>query len=606
MKKSIFKVIAYAFICMSYVAFSQNHTNLSELYNYQEIIENIENSKDNEFQKYIDLYDKEISIRTNDIALKVQKCYFVGNAYVTEDGYNSKYQEFEECIQSLYNRYPNHPKVLLLKASNLYADSLLVILNKAVDKILRTPKEWENNDKYEVFSQRARVFQNLERKYEARSDYKKAKSFNDSIDISLLGVEIYMSLDDKTQAKKELLEKIDYDNNVWELNQKASYLVDLESYDEAFQMYHRVEEKDSSYIDNQNLSKLFFGVGKIKEARQYLLKDTINEWNKSSYVDRLVNFDLKHSDGNIALSSYRKYDDLSYYNDFFGVKRMQLFFKSPFQPWNLKELSHILILILSFFVLFLAPYLWVLPIHFASDYFQLKPKEKIFPFQWELKHFWMLSFVYLCADFISSLLFNYSGFLNYLFSINLDEDANIVGITISFMLLMLIGTIFNLRKEHYKILIVSKLGIRRTISYFFLFIFINYVLVKYLNFSNIGSKEPLIFLTVQEDIQAIIREYGFSISFLFVVVVVPIYEEVIFRGIILSSVSNKLGFWKANILQAVLFSVVHFNFGLFIMYFFFGFYTGLIARSSKGLLVGIIFHAINNMLALSAIYLLMR
>jgi membrane protease YdiL (CAAX protease family)/tetratricopeptide (TPR) repeat protein len=602
--KKILGILAW--ICVCHCVFSQENIRLSQLYNYQNIIDDLENSKDVKFQEYLKRYEKQISLRPDDVDLRVQKCYFIGNAYLTEDGYNSKYEEFEKCIDTLSKKYPNHLKVLLLKASNAYGDSLAVILNKAVNQILFSQQNWNDSEKYEVYLKRARNNKNLDKNFKARDDYEKAKTYNDSIDNSILGVEIYMALDQKEHAKRELLEKLDYDNNVWELNQKANYLVNLKAYDDAFQTYQRIEEKDSSFINNQNLSKLFIGIGKVEEAREYLLKDTINEWNKAATLDRLNRFDLKHSDGDLTLATYRKLDELSYYNDFFGVKRIQLFFKSPFQPWNLRELSHILMLILSFLLLFIIPYIWILPVQFISDYFHLKPKKEIFPIQWKLKHFWIVSFVYLLADFVSSLLFEYSGFLNYLFSTTLENDPSISKLDIAFMCIMALGTVFVLRKKRYKSLLISKLGILRTISLFFLFIFINYFVIRHLNFSEVADSEPFIFLTAQETIKAVITDYGFSLGFLFVAIIVPIYEEIIFRGVILSSVTSKIGFWKANIFQAVLFSIIHFNFGLFFFYFFFGFYTGLVARSSKGLLVGIIFHAINNAIAIFSIYALMN
>ncbi len=61
------------------------------------------------------------------------------------------------------------------------------------------------------------------------------------------------------------------------------------------------------------------------------------------------------------------------------------------------------------------------------------------------------------------------------------------------------------------------------------------------------------------------KSYDIRVAFIIVVVLVLIYEEVIFRGIIFSSSEKYIGFWMANIMQASLFALIHDNMSLFII-----------------------------------------
>jgi membrane protease YdiL (CAAX protease family) len=600
MKKILFACV----FLLALTSNAQSKITKNDLYDHWKVVSALQDSKDIKYQDYLALYNQQIALKPNDVQLKVERCNYIGSAYDTEDGYNSKYEEYNQCVDQLYRNYPENLKVIHLKAESSYGDSLTVILEKA-EKILWSKSGLEDDDVYKILLLQTRNLKNEGQDFLAKKKYEKALQYNDSIDNSILGAELYINLNNQEKAKEELLRKIDADTTLWRLNRKAKLLLDLQAYDKAFEIYQGIQKRDSSYLDNEDLSKALVSFGKIEEARGYLLRDTIYEWNLADNNRALLKFDFEHSDGPIILKSYRKVDAMSYNNDFFGVKRIKLFFKSPWQPWNLREISHILVLILSIFILFLIPYIWVLPIKYLGDYFKLKPKVKHFPFKWTLKDFWWISFVFLAADVISSLIFNYQGFLNFILETAFEDDLALSNYSMMFMLLMAFGTALLIKKKNLRYLSVSKLPLLRAISFFFFFLFVDYLILRFLNFSSDLESETYTILTVREDIQAVITDFGLLPSILMLAVIVPIYEEVIFRGIMLTSITNHLGFWKANLIQATIFSLVHFNLGLFFYYFFFGFFIGLVTRKSQGLRTGIIFHAINNFIATLAIYALM-
>ncbi|MBU3176875.1 CPBP family intramembrane metalloprotease [Clostridium estertheticum] len=89
------------------------------------------------------------------------------------------------------------------------------------------------------------------------------------------------------------------------------------------------------------------------------------------------------------------------------------------------------------------------------------------------------------------------------------------------------------------------------------------------------------------------------ISIISVIIVAPIYEEIIFRGILLKGMSKKTNPAVAIVVSALLFAVVHMNIPQGINAFLLGLVLGFIYLNKKSIYLSIFAHFINNVLALS-------
>jgi membrane protease YdiL (CAAX protease family) len=99
-------------------------------------------------------------------------------------------------------------------------------------------------------------------------------------------------------------------------------------------------------------------------------------------------------------------------------------------------------------------------------------------------------------------------------------------------------------------------------------------------------------LVMQE--QLIYSDYLLLVlELLFISTIVPIVEELIFRGIILDKWSEKWGITLSIVLSSILFAVVHFQWLLFSQ-FIFGMIAAVLYLKTRTLLVPIVAHAINN------------
>jgi uncharacterized protein len=89
------------------------------------------------------------------------------------------------------------------------------------------------------------------------------------------------------------------------------------------------------------------------------------------------------------------------------------------------------------------------------------------------------------------------------------------------------------------------------------------------------------------------------LALLLVALLVPVIEELVFRGLLLGGLSRHLGFGWANALQAALFAVIHDDPRRLPFYFAMGLTTGWLTRKTKSLAPAIALHALNNLIAFS-------
>ena len=99
--------------------------------------------------------------------------------------------------------------------------------------------------------------------------------------------------------------------------------------------------------------------------------------------------------------------------------------------------------------------------------------------------------------------------------------------------------------------------------------------------------------------ESILNMIGIShvtpILFLYSVIIAPICEELIFRGVTLTYAKKEMPFWAANILQAVLFGVYHMNPLQGIYAFFIGLFLGYVCHKGGSIFLSILLHAVFNL-----------
>tara|TARA_R110002167_G_scaffold31099_9_gene102525 strand:+ start:542 stop:2380 length:1839 start_codon:yes stop_codon:yes gene_type:complete len=606
-------LILFAFYGVT--AFAQEIPNYGSLESHTYFVKQLEHAKDQNFETILGQYDAFILHHPKNITALIERCKFVGNSYwdVYEE-YNLKEEETESCIANLYRAYPNEPKVIIYRAENLYGEEHLALLKKAEKLIKKKEGLWSD---FEM----ATIYQMLgaaqdEENAVALKYFVKAQEKNDSLDLSLPIARIYKSQGKVGLAKIELLRRLEQDTMRWNMNQKANLLLELGEPEKALYLYDVITKKDSTYIDNSEMAAVMKDLGNHDMSREFLVRDTLQEWNKTIKLQNLFNHDFEYASPEDALLSYRKLQAVDGNDDFLGIKRLMISFRQPFLAWKASEILHLVFFWISLLILLLIPYLWVLPIHSLGGWLKKNTKgfEPKLNFDWSIRHFWIISFLYLLAQYLVVLAFDYQEHMNSFFDIgtNYDfvaEDPNsLAKMMVWYVLAMGFATLFVLKKSVLKLLHQSNLSLLRILSMSIGFVILNGILLRFLgrfiDLSETGA--PSVILSAKAEIIAILDTYGFLVAVICIAIIAPIYEEIIFRGVILGSVEKQIGFVAANLLQATLFSLIHFDLRLFLFYFIFGLVTGHLVRKTKGLLTGIVFHMVNNFVVVVTLYFATR
>jgi membrane protease YdiL (CAAX protease family) len=94
---------------------------------------------------------------------------------------------------------------------------------------------------------------------------------------------------------------------------------------------------------------------------------------------------------------------------------------------------------------------------------------------------------------------------------------------------------------------------------------------------------------------------GLPLAIAILCVVVPVVEELVFRGCLLGGLSRHISFGWSNLIQAGLFAFMHQDGRKFLYLFLLALIAGWLVRKTKGLAMPIALHAINNALFIAAV-----
>ncbi len=114
-----------------------------------------------------------------------------------------------------------------------------------------------------------------------------------------------------------------------------------------------------------------------------------------------------------------------------------------------------------------------------------------------------------------------------------------------------------------------------------------------------GGGDPTFQTKMVESLTTGGREsYGIAVTLLVTALLVPIFEEFVFRGLILGGLTRHISFGWANLLQALLFAAIHGDPPRFLFYLAVGLLGGWLVKRTGSLAPAIALHGLNNALAI--------
>ena len=575
--------------------------------------QNIQKVKQSSHTTYLEIYEQYnayLSSHPMDEVIAIEQCKFIQNAELDEYEENPNQATFDTCLQALKLNFPYHPKVLIYLSDQYWGDSLEVIFDRAKQSLNERPALWPDSLKAEMYFNFSHFNYSNEDYEKALEEMNIAAVLDEDYAGNWLRAQLYIDTENKEKALEVLDQNVDTAR--WLISRRANQYLELEAYDKALESFMVLKEIDSSYIDNEELSKTFQGIGKYDEARLLLVADTIDAYDPETSRYALFKHDLKYGLRDSAKVSYYAFRDIGWEADPLAISRIALFFAHPFLGWSFRDILGLLLLILAFGLLCLVPLVWILPVYAIGHKRKIISKETMMNTQWGLSACWWIAAGAICATFLC--MFSNPEYLNAILSFEDSyDDLSTEEEGLSVLLYTLITGFFVLfacRKIDWSVVGPKEWPWGEAMMKAFLYyIGYRFLLKIYyglmVNVFGFSADEiyttTSIFLSNREDIDALVLTYGPIIGLLIVVVIVPIIEEIAFRGIYLDGVKRHLRFRWANFIQAVLFSAAHGSLMLFPVFLVFGLICGYLRKESNGLMTGIFFHVINNLIAMIAL-----
>jgi membrane protease YdiL (CAAX protease family) len=439
----------------------------------------------------------------------------------------------------------------------------------------------------------------------------RAMAFDHSERGSLLHGRILIDLGRDEEAREVLNSVTDTVEGSWDLQERGRLLLRLKDHANAKRLFDVANELSEGAFGNRELATLLQGMGDYEGARAQLVLDTANLWPKRTSYLSLFLHDVQHQPPDTALATYNAFRLLAYSNDPLALHRLRLFAKGPALPWAWRDLYGLGALLLVLLLILWFPSVWILPIYVAGHRWTRLNGNAVPGAQWGLRAFWWASSAYLLAT-LATLIAEPESLQQWLddsFDGGFDT-ADVGGSVLVFLSAMAVLSIPLLRGAHARLFGTHTWSLGRSIGIAIATLVIfkmgsgAYMRLSPL-LSDAGTMLPSLdwarAAASQEEILAFAETYGNGMSFLFMALLVPFYEELIFRGAILGSVTRHIGAMPANLVQATLFGVIHGELFLFPYFFVFGLITGVFTQRSGSLLPGILFHVFNNALAIGVV-----
>jgi membrane protease YdiL (CAAX protease family) len=556
-------------------------------------------------------YERHMATFPEDYEKAIERCRFI-QATTPEDGVEpeataSEGPDVQSCAADLSARFGSEPEVVLFQLSLLWGEEAK---RYALAKLEDAGIAWTPRQRAQALSVLAQLEFNQGDLEAAVAIAQQAAKWDPTFDRSLFAASYYQSIGQAKQAVAALSPRIDHDRDAARLIRKAGLLLELDAPALALRAIQAALRLDPETPIDPLLHGRALEANNLPDAARALYGKHRGAWNSSEILTRLFYLDLQGKDATRARASYDALMGVGWDADALGRHRLALLLHHPGASWALTDLLSVLGFFLVLALCGLFPALIILPIHYIGLLRRARgADEGVGP--WTLRHAWLAMSILAVSSFLGVYLCAYA-VLEGSFYDNASQSYSKESLAHSGVLtftLMAILTAALARRADWQRLARPATWLDREKLKLAGKAILIVVVAAWLN-NAIATASPglassflgaaLSIRTILSSIQSV---YGIGALLLLAVVIVPLYEEYLFRGVILSGFARQLPFWGANCLQAALFALIHDDAARLPYLTTLGLLTGFLQRRTGGLATGILLHATANLLAVSAITL---
>lgn len=582
---------------------------------HEQFLERLRGAEDQAFRQLWGRYDLYLATHPWDVAAAVERCRFLALASCDEELDDCPYRDqHERCVSRLRARHPRSPAVLLYELEGQWGDEGIQAARALLDGEAR---RWDARRRAIVHARLAQLYGFQQDDAGVVEHALEAMELDPSQDLSLLAARALASRGETTKAVDVLLSRRNASSDYWARIQKVGLLADLGAYTEAALLLDRTEPPDGVEPDLLLLARVWAETGRIDQAREALVaasRSPSMQWQADRVHRERFRLELTHGDPASAIAYYDAFRDTGFSADPFLRHRLQLALRHPGAPWRTRDLLGALAIAGLLVLMAAVPGVVLLPIHYVG-LLRARARPDAVPrrTRWRLRHAWYVLALLLLSE-VPFLYLDGVGVLDDWASLAAGrvvvQDVDYASIPTSSLalggllgtLVLLVGLLPVLRRADLARLTRGTWTLPRTIGLSALgLVAIRSFLVVWVLAMPGSVREALastaggpLSLMVIDMCRAIGSLYGLPVLFVFVVLAVPVCEEIVFRGVLLEAFGRYLKPGWANFAQASLFASLHEAWALLPFFLAMGLVTGSLARRSGGLLAPILLHAGNN------------
>ena len=162
------------------------------------------------------------------------------------------------------------------------------------------------------------------------------------------------------------------------------------------------------------------------------------------------------------------------------------------------------------------------------------------------------------------------------------------------VVLLLLYYAFNLENKF----VLNKKDIKRTLKYFVAFLPVIFIMSFLCKLMLFEYEEQKMVVEIKKNFYN-----NLFFNFFLIIIVAPIIEEIVFRGLFYKTLKNFIPFVQASIISSLIFAIIHENILSLTILFLLSLYLTWIYERTNSILYSILTHSIFNFLNLLLIYI---
>jgi uncharacterized protein len=544
----------------------------------------IQNARQEAVRAAVGQLDGYVDGHPQDAVAAVERCKLIRATSGSDD------DDEPECLQSLMKDHPRSTEVILYRLQTASGEGTW----KAARDALADPRfAWTDKTRAAAYALLARG----DKGSIAAVDARKAMMLDPSIDLTR---EIARQLfADGRRSEAIAVASSRPGGDASQTLGKVRLLIEQKSYSRALWLFDTVQER--RYVGPMPHAEMLAGAGRLSEAAR--LYEAQRPYRHDDALGRLIPIYVSLKDQPAALHAYEELRDLGWKHDPLAIRRLLLARQFPGARWHARDLAGLFVLLCAFLGVALLPGLFLVPLHYWSLHRRLRgpplldaPRGQ----RWDFRHVWLacaLTAIFQVVFFIpldQSLFGSWTG----LPPVD-DVAAAFSGLFAGYVLAaaLTVALMLAFRSDRFRLLGFGSWGPGKAAAQIGLTLLVSYA-VAFVSFRLVPAAGVP---SIEQLIGGFLKAHGFWLTLLSVAVVIPLFEELLFRSLLLELFTRWLGFVWANVLQAIFFATLHGDPRRLVFYFVFGLMLGRLRRKSNGLLPGVIVHAVNNAVVVVAL-----